>query len=65
MIISSLIAGKIAVSHTSLGKVAGISMLTSTLSDLVFGSVTYHYWDGKKRGSFTVKKKRRKPKTRW
>jgi hypothetical protein len=63
MILSSIVAGKFLVGKVTGSKVIGLSFLTSSVSDAVMGTITYHYWDGKKRKKVTVKKRHKK--RRW
>ena len=60
MVLTSLLAGKLALGKLTGSKVAGISLLTSSISDAIMGTITYHYWDGKKNKSYTVKKHKRR-----
>ena len=60
MILSSLIGIKLAGGIASTKKMIGVSLLTSTCSDLFWGTVSYKYWDGKKQKTLKVKK-RKKP----
>jgi hypothetical protein len=61
MVLTSLLAGKLVLGKMTGSKVASISFLTSSISDAIMGTITYHYWDGKKKkSSFTVKKHKRR-----
>jgi hypothetical protein len=62
MILASILGGKFLIGKMSAGKVASISMITSTISDALMGTITYHYWDGKKNKHYTTSKHK---KRRW